>query len=107
MEVFSPLPDELTPAPDTSNPVRVIGELCLKPHMNVVRFRVCLKEKSNDHLLLILHPGVKNPKVQRRYYFYGSLLSRIEARMPSSGGWKLHKIGCVAMHESLLGKPSI
>jgi hypothetical protein len=66
MEVFSPLPDELTPASDTSNAVGVIGELCLKPPVNLVRVRVLLKEKRNDHSLLGLHPAVKNLDVQRR-----------------------------------------
>jgi hypothetical protein len=53
MEVFPPLPDELTltPASDTSNTAGVIGELCLKLPVNVVSVsvRVLLKEKLNDH----------------------------------------------------------
>jgi hypothetical protein len=60
MEVFSPLPDELIPASDALNTVGVIGELCLKPPVNVVRVRVLLKEKPNDHSSLVLHPAVKN-----------------------------------------------
>jgi hypothetical protein len=59
MEVFSPLPDELTSMSNTSNTVSIIGELCLKSPVNVVRIRVVLQEKSNDHSLLVLHPTVK------------------------------------------------
>jgi hypothetical protein len=65
MKVFSPLPDELTPASDTLNIVGVIGELCLKPPVNVVPVRVLLKEKPNNHSLLGLHPAVKNLDEQR------------------------------------------
>jgi hypothetical protein len=57
MEIFSLLPEELTPASDTSNTVRFIGELRLKSPVNVVR--IFLKEKPNDHSLLVLHPTVK------------------------------------------------
>jgi hypothetical protein len=72
MEVFSPLSDQLTltlrPPSDTSNPVGVIGELCMKSPVNVVRVRVrvLLREKPSDHSLLILHPAVNNLNVQRR-----------------------------------------
>jgi hypothetical protein len=59
MELFSSLPDELTSASDTSNTVSTIGELCLKPAVNVVRVRVFLNETPNDHSLLVLHPAVK------------------------------------------------
>jgi hypothetical protein len=65
MEAFSPLPDELTLASDTSNTVGGIGEPCLKPPVNVVCVRVLLEEKPNDHSLLVLHPAVKNLNVQR------------------------------------------
>jgi hypothetical protein len=60
MEVFSPLSDELTPVSDTSNTVNLIGELCLKPPVNVTRGHVFLKEKPNDHSLCVLHPVVEN-----------------------------------------------
>jgi hypothetical protein len=62
------LPDELTPADETSNTVGVIGQLCLKLHATVVRVRVrvLLKEKPNDHSLLVLYPAVKNLEAQRR-----------------------------------------
>jgi hypothetical protein len=60
MEVFLPLPNELTPASDTLNTVSVIGELCLKPPVNVVGVRVFVKEKPNAHSLLGLHPVVKD-----------------------------------------------
>jgi hypothetical protein len=33
--------------------------------VNVVRLRVLLQEKLNDHSLLVLHPAVKNLRVQR------------------------------------------
>jgi hypothetical protein len=66
MDLFSPLLDELTPAFDSSNTVSIIGELCLKPPVNVVRVRVSLKKKSNDHSSLGLHQAVKNRKAQRR-----------------------------------------
>jgi hypothetical protein len=68
MEVFSRLPDEptLTLASDTSNTVDVIGELSLKPPLNVVRVCVLLKEKPNDHSLVTLYPVVNNLNVQRR-----------------------------------------
>jgi hypothetical protein len=36
MKVFSPLPDELTPAYGTSKTGVAIGEPCLKPPVNVV-----------------------------------------------------------------------
>jgi hypothetical protein len=75
MEVFSPLSDELTPAYDTSNTVSVIGELCLKSPVHVARVHVLLKEKPNDHSLLILHPAVKKLNVQRSSHFSGSPLS--------------------------------
>jgi hypothetical protein len=76
MEVFSPLSDELTPTSDTSNTEGVIGELCLKSPLNVVRIYILLKEKPNDHSLLIIHPAVKNLNVQRFHHFLGSLLYR-------------------------------
>jgi hypothetical protein len=71
MEVFSPLPDELILTSDTSNSGGIIGELCLKPPVNIVRVRVrgLLKEKLNDHPLLVLHPAVKNLEVQKRQHF--------------------------------------
>jgi hypothetical protein len=75
MEVFSPLPDELTPASDISNTLAVIGKLFLKPRVNIVRVRVLLKEKPNDHSLVLLHPAVKNVNVERCSHFSGSLLS--------------------------------
>jgi hypothetical protein len=59
MDVFSLLPDELTPTSDTLNAVSVVGELCLKPLVNAVRVRVCLQEKPKDHSLLGFHSGVK------------------------------------------------
>jgi hypothetical protein len=64
MEVFSLLPDEPTPASDTSNDVSVIDELYLKSLVNVVNIRVFLKEKPNDHSLLVPHPVVKNLNVE-------------------------------------------
>jgi hypothetical protein len=71
MVVFSPLRDELTPASHTSNTVGVIGELYLKPPVNVVRacVRVILKEKSNEHSLLVIHPALKNLNVERCEHF--------------------------------------
>jgi hypothetical protein len=60
MEIFPPLPDELTPESDTSNTMSVIGELCAKTPVNVVCVRAFVKEKLNDHSSLILHPAVKN-----------------------------------------------
>jgi hypothetical protein len=65
MEVISPLPDEQTPASDTSNTVGIIGELFLKPPLNIIRVRLFLREKSNDHSLLVLHPAVKSFNAQR------------------------------------------
>jgi hypothetical protein len=56
MDVFLPLPDELTPASDTSNTVSIIGELCLKSPMKVVCVRLFLREKPKDHLLLVFPP---------------------------------------------------
>jgi hypothetical protein len=71
MEVFPPLPDELTSTPRSSNTEGVISELCLKPPVNGVhvRVRVILKEKANDHSLLVLHPAVKNVDVQKCQHF--------------------------------------
>jgi hypothetical protein len=57
MEIFSPLSGELTAASHTSNNGNVIGELCLKPPVNVIR--VLPKAKPNDHSLLALHPAAK------------------------------------------------
>jgi hypothetical protein len=51
MEIFFPLPDELTPMSDTSNTVSVIGELCRKSSVNVVR--VFLQDNSRDQSLLV------------------------------------------------------
>jgi hypothetical protein len=67
MEIFSTLPDELTliSAAYTSNNVGVIGELCLKPPVNVLCVRVSLKGKPNDHSLLVFYPAVKNLDLQR------------------------------------------
>jgi hypothetical protein len=59
MEVFLPLPDERTPTFGTSKTVNVIGELGLKPPGNIVRVRIFVKEKPNDHSLLVLHPAGK------------------------------------------------
>jgi hypothetical protein len=67
MDIFSPLPDELTPASDNLNTVSVTRELCLKPPMNVARVCVLSKEKLNDHSLLVLHPAVKFLNAQRPY----------------------------------------
>jgi hypothetical protein len=66
MGIFSPLPEELTRASETSNTGSIIDKLSLKPPVNSVRVRVFLKEKMNDHSLLVLQPGVKNPNVERR-----------------------------------------
>jgi hypothetical protein len=75
MEIFSPLPNELTPTPDTSNTLSVIGELRLKPPLNVVRVRVFLQEKTNDRLLVVLHAGAKIPNIHRCSHLSGLLLS--------------------------------
>jgi hypothetical protein len=61
MDIISSLPEELTPASDTWNTANVVGELCLKPPANLVRF--FLREKPNDHSFLELHPVVKNLNV--------------------------------------------
>jgi hypothetical protein len=66
MGVFSLSIDELRLASDTSNIISVIGELCLKISVNVVRICVFLQEKANDYSLLPLHPAVKILNVQRR-----------------------------------------
>jgi hypothetical protein len=63
MGFFSPLPDELTLASDTSNAVSIIGELCLKPFMNIVRVHIFVKKTLNDHSSLAPHPAVNNPNV--------------------------------------------
>jgi hypothetical protein len=84
-EVFSPLPDELTPVSDTPNTGSVIGELDLKFPANVVGIRVFLKEKPNDHSLLGLHSTVKNLNVQKHESFQGSLFSRGEG--PDAQPW--------------------
>jgi hypothetical protein len=83
MEIFSPLPDKLTPAPDTSNTVRVIGELCLKSPMNVVRVRAFPQDKPIDHSLLELDPAVENTNVLRRGHFQWLLLSRQAPECPA------------------------
>jgi hypothetical protein len=103
MEVFSPLPDELTPASDTSNTRSVISELCLKPPVNIFRVCVLLEEKLNGHSLLMLHPAAKNLSIQRYEHFEGSLLSLGQGPDASSSVRKLHEIGCVAVHEALPG----
>jgi hypothetical protein len=69
MEGFLPLLDELTPAFDTLNNVRVINELDLKSPVNVVRVPVFVNEKPNDHSLLGLHPAMKNRSIQKRSHF--------------------------------------
>jgi hypothetical protein len=51
MEFLSPLPDELIPAPNTSNTVDAFGELCLKLSVNAVG--VFLKDKPNNHSLFV------------------------------------------------------
>jgi hypothetical protein len=91
MEAFSPLPDELTPASDTSNTVKFINELCLKLSVNVVRVRVFLKEKPNDHSLVGRHPKVKNLNIEE--------LSIFEERCSLDGG-----PGCLAM---VLGRSTL
>jgi hypothetical protein len=55
----------LTPVSDISNTVSVIGELFLKPPLNIVRVRVFLHDKLNDQVLLVLSLAAKNLKVQR------------------------------------------
>jgi hypothetical protein len=100
--VFSHLPDELTHASDTSNTVCMI-KLCLKPPLNVIRVRVFLKEKPNDHSLLALHPAVKNLNTQRDEHFKRRDFLEARVRMPSSGIRKVHSIGCLEMHEVLFG----
>jgi hypothetical protein len=60
--MFSPLPDELTPAADISTLLSAVSELCLNPPMNVVRVHVFLKEKLNDHSLPGLHLFIKTSK---------------------------------------------
>jgi hypothetical protein len=75
MNVFSALSNELTPVSNTPNNISVIGELCLKPPVNVVRIRVFVKEKSNGRVLLAVHPAMKNLNVQRNSYCQGWLLS--------------------------------
>jgi hypothetical protein len=102
MEIFSPLSGELTAASDTSKNVSLIGELCLKPPVNVVRVRIFLKAKPNDHSLLALHPAAKI-YTYRDIHILRIPLSRGEARMHSPGARKAHSIGCLAMHEALLG----
>jgi hypothetical protein len=64
-EVLSPLSDQLTPVPDTSNTVTIIREPCLKSPVNVVCVRALLKEKPNGHALQLFQPAVKNQNVQR------------------------------------------
>jgi hypothetical protein len=59
IDVFSPLPDELRQVCDYSNTVSVIAELSLKPPLNIIRIRFCLKEKPDDHSLLGLNPTGK------------------------------------------------
>jgi hypothetical protein len=44
---------------DTSNVVRAVGELRLKPAVNIVGVRVFIQKKPNDHSLPALHPAVK------------------------------------------------
>jgi hypothetical protein len=65
MDIFSPLPDELTSTFDTSNIVNVIGELWPKSHVTVVRVGMFPKEKPNDHSLPVLHPALSNLNIQR------------------------------------------
>jgi hypothetical protein len=50
MVVCSPLSDELAPVADTSNTVNAINELCLNPHVNIVRVLVCLKESFSGNV---------------------------------------------------------
>jgi hypothetical protein len=47
------------PAPDTSNTANLIGELHLKPAVNVVRVRVFLTEKPDGHPLFVFDPAAK------------------------------------------------
>jgi hypothetical protein len=79
MEIFSPVHDELIPTSDTSTPVLVIGELHLKPPVNVVGVCAFLQQKPNDHPLFVLHPAVKNLNVPRHSHDSGSLLSRCKS----------------------------
>jgi hypothetical protein len=102
MEVFSPLPDERTRASDTSNTVAVIGELCLKPPVNVVRIRVLVKEKPNEHSLLVLDPAVKISTYRNISISNDRCSLSARARMPSSGARKVHSIVCLAIYEAPL-----
>jgi hypothetical protein len=83
MKVFSRLPDELTPVPDTSDVVSVISELCEKPPVNVFRVLVFLKETPNDHLLFVLTPAAKNLNGQRHSYFQDGCSRSARIRMPN------------------------
>jgi hypothetical protein len=68
-----------------------------------ISIRFFLTEKLNDHSLLVLHPAVKNLHVQRRSHFMDRRSLSARARIPSSGARKVHMIGCLEMHEALLG----
>jgi hypothetical protein len=66
MDIFLPLPDELTSVSDTSSTVSVVSELCLDPPIHVVRLCAFVQGKSNNHSLLALPPVAKNLNLQMR-----------------------------------------
>jgi hypothetical protein len=102
MEVFLPLLDELTPTSDTSNTVSVISELYLKPPVNVVRVRVFLEKKPNDHSLLVFQQ--QKPKHTKTLIFFRIAGLDAKALMPSIGVQEVHSIGYLVIDEPLLGR---
>jgi hypothetical protein len=102
MKVFSPLPDELKPAPDTSNLGSIIGKLSLKPLVNVIGVLIFLKEKPNDRSLLVLHPAMKNINMQECQHFSNRCSLQARSRMPNFSAWNVHNVGLLVMHEALL-----